>query len=98
MLDKESCIKTLIQCAEILEKIDDKFGCIALRSFMKVIEDGKLDIKKQKETCKWRNWKSLEFNFNGVIPSCTNETTGINKVFTIKYCPYCGKEIEEIKE
>lgn len=66
-------------------------------------------LSSDNEKCKWSGYRTgYNFNINFVIPECLNneECIGDNVIFRnkyscketvpYKYCPYCGKEIEEI--
>jgi hypothetical protein len=63
-----------------------------------------LDKVKDKETCKWNNLRNESFYgcddkyISG--SDCEGVVKFIDKLceMEFKYCPYCGKEIEEIKE
>lgn len=58
------------------------------------------EIKKQKETCRWKlttDWYDDEIVYETSCNSYHWFDEGNTKFNRFKYCPYCGKEIDEIK-
>jgi len=70
-----------------------------------IISMGKLDIEQTKETCKWtlysksREYKTHDY-FVRTKSECgrkTDEYADFGFSEYAPYCPYCGKEIDEVK-
>lgn len=65
-----------------------------------IISMGKLDIEQTKETCKWDNQED-SWGDRFYETSCKQSFSffeGEEKYDDFKFCPYCGKEIDEVKE
>lgn len=101
MLDKEKVLSQL--------KSDSKFQYINgenkttdyIEFILSRIRTSHFDIEKPKETCKWKlstDWYDDEIVYEA---SCDNShwfEDGNTRFNRFKWCPYCGKEIEEVKE
>lgn len=74
------------------------------RSYLIGYRDGQEEIPSRvKETCKWKYIGYHGFDFTYVYDTSCNKMFSLDERLKLtldnnKYCLYCGKEIEEIKE
>lgn len=106
MIDKEKILDFLKKKHENFSKQYEETKDYILDSLGSIISMGKLDIEQTKETCKWTLYsKSREYKTHDYFVRTKSEfgrktdeyaDFGFSKY--APYCPYCGKEIDEVKE
>jgi len=102
MIDKEKLIDDLSSTFNYFEDCEtDREFYYEIQNLLFRIKSGDFDIEKQKENCKWK-LESEYYDFPIVYESDCNNIhyfeEGNTRFNRFRWCPYCGKEIEEIEE